>query len=60
MIVTGPSSTVADNITITSVVASYSPGPTGDPYPLGYNAITLKFSKDNIFSSLFLGARQIL
>ena len=46
MIVTGPNSTVADNITITSVVASYSPGPTGNPYPLGYNTITLKFSKD--------------
>ena len=46
MIVTGPNSTVADNITITSVVANYSPGPTGNPYPLGYNSITLKFSKD--------------
>ena len=44
MIVTGPSSTVADNITITSVVADA--GPPLDPYPLAYNKITLKFSKD--------------
>ena len=48
MIVTGPNSTVADNITITSVVADYAPAPaSGDSdYPLAYNQITLKFSKD--------------
>ena len=46
MLVTGPNATTANNITITSVVADYSPGPTDDPYPLGYNKITLQFSKD--------------
>jgi len=48
MLVTGPNSTVADNITITSVVANYAPTPaSGDSnYPLAYNSITLQFSKD--------------
>jgi len=48
MIVTGPNSTVADNITITSVVADYAPSPASgdDNYPLAYNKITLRFSKD--------------
>ncbi len=48
MIVTGPNATAASNITITSVVADYAPVPaSGDSdYPLAYNQITLKFSKD--------------
>ncbi len=48
MIVTGPNATAASNITITSVVADYAPAPaSGDSdYPLAYNQITLKFSKD--------------
>ena len=48
MIVTGPNATAASNITITSVVANYAPAPaSGDSdYPLAYNQITLKFSKD--------------
>ena len=45
MIVTGPNSTVADNITITSVVADAGTN-APEPYPLAYNKITLKFSKD--------------